>query len=239
MSGRWYCTVLVLGLLIANNRLYLLEDPTGNWPAGAPVGKLGQPLPPQACAIWRDRTVVCVDCADVLETDRFIGHVTYFYRDKGMAFDPTTPVLEEAMNCTIGGAPADPNVVRAAYAVWLSKQPESFWQAAGKRLSTQTIPGKSIRWRAIFRFVSNVLLAALLVRSLAWTVPIIDAIGRSLSGATMSPAERAAHRRKKALAAGQCPACGYDIRGLPDRRCPECAHRWTEAEGRTVPRSHG
>ncbi len=235
MSGRWWAMVLVLALLVANNRLYLTEDRTGNWPAGAPVGKLGQPIPPEACAIWRNGSVRCVDCSDVRDSDRFIGHVSYYFRDHGSTFDPTTPIIEDAINCTVGGAAADPNAVRAAYTDWLAAHPDKFWQSAAARLTAQAAPGRNIRWRAVFRFFTNALLTLLLIRSLAWTLPILDSMGRGLSKASMTPAERAALRRKKALAAGECPSCGYDIRGLPVRVCPECAHRWNEAEARSVP----
>lgn len=33
---------------------------------------------------------------------------------------------------------------------------------------------------------------------------------------------RRATRRKR----GRCPSCGYDIRGLPEPRCPECGMSW-------------
>jgi hypothetical protein len=37
-------------------------------------------------------------------------------------------------------------------------------------------------------------------------------------------------RRAWRLAAGRCPRCGYDIRNLPDRRCPECGETWSAEE---------
>jgi hypothetical protein len=37
-------------------------------------------------------------------------------------------------------------------------------------------------------------------------------------------------RQARALARNQCPACGYDITGLPKPICPECGSRLTPAE---------
>lgn len=235
MSGRWYATLLVLALLFANNRLYFVEDSTGNWPAGAPTGSLGQPVPPDAWAVWRGGSVICVDPSQVRDSDRLITLLSYAYRDRAGALSATGIVMEEVTSNTIGGAPADPKVVEAAYLAWLAKHPDKYWQKAATRLQGQAVPGRSIRWRAVFRFSANLILFVFLIRSLAWTIPIFDAVGRGMSGATMTPAERAAIRRRQALAAGSCPGCEYDIRGLPTRVCPECAHRWSEAEARTIP----
>jgi hypothetical protein len=33
-------------------------------------------------------------------------------------------------------------------------------------------------------------------------------------------------RRRKRLAVGRCPRCGYDIHHLPEPRCPECGETW-------------
>ena len=177
-----------------------------------------------------------MDSSPVRETDRFISFVSYSYRDRGSAL-ATASVMEGMVSYTIGGTPADPNAVRSAYNAWLAKHPDKYWQNTAARLSAQTVPGRSIRWLAILRFFGNVVLVALLVRSLAWTVPLLEAVSRGASGATMTPAERAALRRKTAIAAGKCPSCEYDIRRLPARVCPECAHRWTEAEAKTIPRT--
>lgn len=38
---------------------------------------------------------------------------------------------------------------------------------------------------------------------------------------------RRRHEREL-LKATQCPACGYDLRGLPEKRCPECGFGWPE-----------
>ena len=214
--------------------MYRTEDPTGNWPAGAPVGNLGQPMSPQGYVVWRQGKVVCLDVEDVRDTDRLITVMMYAYRDRGGAVGGV--VMEEPIGMTVGGTPADPKAVRDAYLAWLATHPDSYWKGTASRLQGGRPATVNIRWRSSFRILANIVLAVLLVRSLAWTVPAFDAMGRWLAGATMSPAERAALRRKKLLAAGKCPACEYDIRGLPQRVCPECAHRWTEGEARTIPR---
>jgi hypothetical protein len=38
---------------------------------------------------------------------------------------------------------------------------------------------------------------------------------------------RKSARIAKRRALGQCPSCGYDMRGMPDR-CPECGYRPSE-----------
>lgn len=37
-------------------------------------------------------------------------------------------------------------------------------------------------------------------------------------------------RFEEALLAGRCPRCGYDIRGLPQPRCPECGAVWPTSD---------
>lgn len=39
--------------------------------------------------------------------------------------------------------------------------------------------------------------------------------------------------------AGHCPACGYNLHGLSEQRCPECGRRFTFAEVRTTPEELG
>jgi hypothetical protein len=41
-------------------------------------------------------------------------------------------------------------------------------------------------------------------------------------------------QRARRLASGRCPRCDYDIRNLPDCRCPECGATWSadEVKGR-------
>jgi hypothetical protein len=41
-------------------------------------------------------------------------------------------------------------------------------------------------------------------------------------------------KRERRLRHGKCPRCGYQIRGLPEHRCPECAETWNAAEVRGV-----
>ena len=38
------------------------------------------------------------------------------------------------------------------------------------------------------------------------------------------------HWARHRLARGLCPECGYDIRGLPHCRCPECGTTWSDDE---------
>ncbi len=49
-----------------------------------------------------------------------------------------------------------------------------------------------------------------------WSLAVLTAILPSLTfGRTL--------RRRRAIAAGLCPICGYDLRASPER-CPECGH---------------
>ena len=44
------------------------------------------------------------------------------------------------------------------------------------------------------------------------------------------------HQRRLAkLRRGRCPNCGYDVRGLPQRRCPECGETWSADEAEAAP----
>jgi len=45
---------------------------------------------------------------------------------------------------------------------------------------------------------------------------------------------RKLRRRWKALARSVCPSCGYDIRYLPEHRCPECGETWKPDEPRMM-----
>lgn len=51
-----------------------------------------------------------------------------------------------------------------------------------------------------------------------------------LHGARVLLAMAKRDRRAWRLASGRCPRCGYDIRNLPDRRCPECGETWSAEE---------
>ena len=42
-------------------------------------------------------------------------------------------------------------------------------------------------------------------------------------------------RRLVRLRHGRCPNCGYDIRGLPQRQCPECGETWSADEAPPMP----
>lgn len=238
ISGRWYVTLIVLALLWANAR-FLSTDSTGNWPALAPTGNIGQPNVPYAMAVRRAGEVLCVDPGSERPTDEMFGLVAYAYRSRATPGSAIAFETEEVVSNAAGSVQIDPADIRAAYLAWLAKHPNTYWQRVAARLSGSPGPAaaNSLRTFQILRTIAVILLVALLIRSLAWTIPILDAAGRALSGATLSPAERAALKRKKALLKGLCPACGYDIRRLPARVCPECAHRWSEREASTVPRT--
>ena len=47
----------------------------------------------------------------------------------------------------------------------------------------------------------------------------LDAAGRVI---TYNSDRSRRERRERALRLGACPRCGYDVRGLPRLRCPEC-----------------
>lgn len=236
IAGAWPFTVAAIVLLWANAR-YLSVDASGNWPALAPRGNIGQPDVPAAVAVVREGRVVCIDLDSERDTDRVLTTVYYAYRARSATSGVVNFEMEDVLGTTVGGPAYDPAEVRAAYIAWLGAHKDAFWRRTASRMSGTTVAatGYSLRLFEMCRMIGVVLLIALLVRSLAWTLPILDAAGRALSGATLTPAERAALRRKKALQGGQCPACGYDIRRLPAHVCPECAHRWSEKEADLLP----
>ncbi|HVZ94369.1 MAG TPA: hypothetical protein VG797_07660, partial [Phycisphaerales bacterium] len=62
-------------------------------------------------------------------------------------------------------------------------------------------------------------------------VMIFGALLRSLRWVTDSlHGHRTEAIREFRLAYDQCPGCAYDIRGLPNHRCPECGATWTYHE---------
>ncbi|MBL1217259.1 MAG: hypothetical protein D8M59_07150 [Planctomycetes bacterium] len=74
-----------------------------------------------------------------------------------------------------------------------------------------------VDWDRVKRDATITLFVFALVWCLAWWW-----VG-SKEGSTMN-------YRIYRLRRGICPSCSYDIRGLPDTRCPECGTEWTQAE---------
>lgn len=236
IAGTWPVTAAAIVLLWANAR-FLSVDASGNWPALAPRGNIGQPDVPAAVAVLREGRVVCVDLGSELPTDRVLTTVYYAYRARSATSGVVNFEMEDVIGTTVGGPAYDPSEVRAAYIAWLGAHKNAYWRRTAARLAgtSAASTGHALRLFELCRLVAVVSLIALLIRSLAWTIPILEAAGRALSRTALTPAERAAIKRKKALQRGQCPACGYDIRRLPARVCPECAHRWSEKEAGLLP----
>jgi len=73
--------------------------------------------------------------------------------------------------------------------------------------------------RNIAGYARNVLSIALgLAFIAALTLAFVDERGAARRALALYPAVR----RRKRIAAGLCPSCGYDLRGSPSSTCPEC-----------------
>jgi rubrerythrin len=53
----------------------------------------------------------------------------------------------------------------------------------------------------------------------AWFILLAFALAMAAPANYLATLRR---RRRRRLAAGACPACGYDLRGAEHERCPEC-----------------
>jgi hypothetical protein len=181
---------------------------------------------PWANLVKRSGAIVAVASGKEQPTDTVLGAAWFDYRLR--------PEFEGSFVTITGSGitPADMAPARAAYITWLAAQPEPYWQRVAAGLS----PGDHVntlgfRWRRIGQSIVGLLIGpALLLRSLMWAAPIFAAVSEFLGRMSPDPIERERRRRRRALSAGKCPGCGYNITGLPHRRCPECNETWGSSE---------
>jgi hypothetical protein len=86
-----------------------------------------------------------------------------------------------------------------------------WWQRVGFQLVWWTAPLEPMAWGTMHRSERGLILPTWFVALLAALMTIVPA--RYL---------RKQRRLRQRRAAGQCLACGYDLRGAEHARCPEC-----------------
>ncbi|GEM_PF-2179913 len=222
-------TVLWIGLLVWCVRT--LPNTYSSDPPGAPTTKsaAGRSVAiPLMYIIRNDGVLTGVDgatrtSADMV-TDRIVGMAWYAYRLR--------PEFEMSGVIITGDVrPDEMDTARGLYIDFLAKRPERYWERVagqikgGNEINTL---GFKVRWLA--QVMASIMIVPLLLRSLLWLAPIAAKVLEPISKSTLDPEERERLRRRKALGKGLCPGCGYNISGLPKRRCPECNETWAVTE---------
>jgi hypothetical protein len=86
-----------------------------------------------------------------------------------------------------------------------------WWQRVGFQVVWWTTPPEPMAWGTMQRSERGLIVPT-------WFVALLAAVMTSVPGRYLRKDRRLRHRR----AAGQCLACGYDLRGAEHERCPEC-----------------
>lgn len=215
---------VVLGAAVV---LCVREIPSGTSadPPGAPTGRTSSggvftPNPWSYLARAGDGSIYAIEPGKETPSDRLVGSATFAYRLR-----PEREVWSVQLHADLNRG--EEGAARKAFADWLGTSPHKYWRNMAERL-TLVDDDDSISFVGVRIALSAlaVTFGGLLVRSLAWAEPIVTAALEPLSRLSMDPEERERRRRRKVLAAGKCPGCGYEIGGLPKRRCPECNETW-------------
>lgn len=211
-AGIWWC----LSSIPSTNS----SDPPGAPTAVTSWGSRFTPTMWTYLVRRSDGSIVAVEPGKETARDRIIGSAEFAYRLR-----PEREMWSVQINADLRAG--EESAARKAFADWLSVHPQRYWRGVASRISLKddvNVMGyKGVR---IGLSAAAMVMCGLLARSLAWAVPIFGAALEPLRRASLDPEERERRRRRRALAAGKCPGCGYEIRGLPKRRCPECNETW-------------
>jgi hypothetical protein len=194
------------------------------WPAGAPTNPGGTSKVPWADIVRRNGVVTALAPGQIKPTDTPLGVASYDYRLR-----PSFEMEQITLNAV---QPADAAAARTAYINLLASSGDRYWQRAAARLGGGNIHGMAgMHWRRTGQWVLGLFIGPFfLIRSLAWAVPYLNVVADASGRLSSDPIERERRRRQRALAKHRCPACGYSIIGLPERRCPECNETWGRHE---------
>jgi hypothetical protein len=193
-------------------------------PPGAPADSTGYVPIPTADLVIRAGQVVAIDPGTEAPGEMVQGQAWFDYRLR--------PEFEgRYVSITGMDVPAERAAAHAAYVAWLAKDRRSYWRGMAASLKAgDSVDTLGYKWRRMGQMVLATISVPAWVISLAWTLPILMPVFEPLAGITRSPEERERLRRRRALALGKCPGCGYSIAGLPKRRCPECNETWAVSE---------
>lgn len=157
--------------------------------------------------------------------DSGLGLVFYDYRRRGALEGHYVSIL------TLTLTEAERKDAIRQYLAWLGTHNDRYWRSVAANIDPSGTPSTTRFYaQVIWRSLLTLLIGAFLIRSLAWTLPILSAIAAALQSVHVDPEERLRQKRRRLLAAGLCPKCKYNIIGLPDRRCPECNETWGRHE---------